>query len=213
MKISVITPSIRPEGLKPNQEALASQGFDDFEWLVEMGIPNRGHDLNAAFNRMLKRAKGELIVFMEDWTKCTTDGLQRFWDAYQSEPEIFWTAPLGKTLDWKQITWDGRAYADASDIPHQNWEIDWGAAPKDALFKTGGFDEELDQYWSCDNLSVAFRAKLLGYKFKNLFNNPAVAFDHDANTPHPFRSKFNPEFNTNRMREVEMGNLTIDYLH
>ena len=34
MKISVITPSIRPEGLKILQECLAQQTFKDFEWLV-----------------------------------------------------------------------------------------------------------------------------------------------------------------------------------
>lgn len=205
MKISVITPSIRPEGLKPNQEALASQNFDDFEWLTEIGIPQQGHDLNAAFNRMLRRAKGELIVFMEDYTKCTTNGLQKFWEAYQKEPNIFWTAPLGKTLDWKEIKWDGRAYADASDIPHQHWEIDWGAAPLKALKEIGGFDEELDKHWSCDNINVSYRAYLNGYKFKNLFDNPAVAYDHDVLIPHPFRKNFNPSFNQSRMETFKPG--------
>jgi hypothetical protein len=181
-KISVITPSIRPEGLKPNQEALASQTFTDFEWLVELGIPQNGHDLNAAFNRMLKRAKGELIVFM-----------------------VLWTAPLGKSLDWQKINWDWRAYADAIDTTYNCWEIDWGAAPLRILQELGGFDEELDKYWRSDNVNVGYRAYLNGYTFKNLFDNPAIAYDHNATIPHPFKDNFNPGFNKERMDSFKPG--------
>lgn len=210
MRISVLTPTIRPEGLKPNQEALERQTLKDFEWLVEVGIPGRGHDLNAAFNRMLKRAKGELIVIMEDWTKCLPTGLENFWNAYQENKDTFFTAPLGKTLDWKEIKWDWRAYQEAK-AKWDTWEIDWGAAPKDALFKIGGFDEELDMYWSCDNVNVGFRADLAGYKFANLFENPAMAYDHDAVSEHPFRKDFNPDFNNQRMTQFRDG-LKINYL-
>src|ERR1035437_8527622 len=83
MKISVITPSIRCEGLKIVQQSLEKQTFQDFEWLTEIGIPGRGHDLNAAYNRMLRRAKGELIVSLQDFIKAPPQYLQKFWDAYQ----------------------------------------------------------------------------------------------------------------------------------
>lgn len=207
MKISVLTPTIRgQEALAPNAMALASQSFpvEEFEWLTEESDGTK-HDLNAAFNRMLKKAKGELIVFMEDYTKCTTNGLQKFWDAYQKEPKVFWTAPLGKTDDWQKINWDWRAYADAIDTTYKNWEIDWGAAPKEALFEIGGFDEELDKYWSCDNVNVGYRAYLNGYKFKNMFDNPAMALDHDKVMEHPFRKNFNPAFNQERMDSFKPG--------
>lgn len=209
-RITVITPTIRPEGLKPNQESLERQTFKDFEWLVEVGIPGGGHDLNRAFNRMLKRAKGELIVIMEDWTKCLPTGLENFWNAYQEDNKTFFTAPLGKTLDWKEIKWDWRAYKDAK-MHWNTWEIDWGAAPQDALFEIGGFDEELDMYWSSDNVNVGCRADLAGYKFKNLIDNPAMAYDHDAVTEHPFRKDFNPDFNNQRMTAFRDG-LKINYL-
>ena len=195
MKISIVTPTIRgEEGLEPNRQSILSQTFDpnQVEWLVDEGDGLK-HDLNASFNRMLRKAKGELIVFMEDYSRATTNGLIKFWEAYQKEPNVFWTAPLGKTLDWSNIQWDWRAYADAVDTTYHCWEIDWGAAPKKALFELGGFDERLDEFWSMDNISVAYRAYLKGYKFKNLFDNPAVAFDHDRTIKHPFRERFNPE--------------------
>jgi hypothetical protein len=69
MKISVLTPSIRPQGLAITQQCLTEQTFTDFEWLTEIGLPNRGHDLNSAYNRMLKRANGELVVSLQDYIK------------------------------------------------------------------------------------------------------------------------------------------------
>lgn len=213
MKISVVTPTIRPEGLKITQQCLAEQSFQDFEWLVEVGIPGNGHDLNAAYNRMLKRAKGELIVSLQDYIKVLPDYLTKFWQTYQDNPDTFITAPVGKidNLDYEgSARWDWRAYRDAK--PNwQCWEIDSGCAPKEALFKIGGFDEALDKHWSCDNLNVGKRAELAGYKFMHLFDNPALAYDHDAFMPHPFRKKWNPAFNNKRMTDFEHG-LRIDYL-
>lgn len=215
MRISILTPTIRgQEALEPNRQSILSQTFDpdEVEWLVDEG-DGKIHDLNASFNRMLRKAKGELIVFMEDYTRATTNGLIKFWEAYKREPETFWTAPLGKTLDWVKIDWDWRAHNDITEIKSCDWEIDWACAPKKALFEVGGFDEELDRYWSGDNVNVAFRAQLKGYKFKLLFDNPAVAFDHDKTIDHPFRKNFNPKFNFDRLRKVEMGELKIDYLN
>lgn len=213
MKITVVTPTIRgKEGLAPNQESLFTQNFDpnEWEWLTEES-DGSVHDLNAAFNRMLKRAKGELIVFMEDYTKATSEGLRKFWEAYQSDPKVFWTAPLGKTIDWKVINWDWRGYSDATETTYDCWEIDWAAAPLKALQEIGGFDEELDKYWSGDNVNVGYRAYLNGYKFKNLFDNPALALNHDAIMEHPFRKNYNPDFNKERMATFRIGE-KLNYL-
>lgn len=207
MRISILTPTIRgKEGLAPNAESIASFNFNpnEFEWITEES-DGSVHDLNAAFNRMLKKAKGELIVFMEDYTKATTEGLNKFWDGYQKEPNVFWTAPLGKTDDWQNIRWDWRAYQDATETTYNCWEIDWGAAPKKALFEIGGFDEELDKYWSSDNVNVGYRAYLNGYKFKNMFDNPAMAFDHNKVMEHPFIKNYNPGFNKERMDSFKPG--------
>lgn len=218
MKISVITPTIRPEGLKVMQECLREQTFQDFEWLTEIGIPNKGHDLNAAFNRMIKRAKGELIVFYEDYTKILPNGLERFWKAYQDNPNTCFTAPLGKVKEWGESPrWDWRSSKqnkEQTDYTNCEWntlELDWGAIPRKILFEVGGFDEELDAHWSCDNLNIGCRINLSEYKFKCVFTNPAIAYDHDAHAPHPFRSKYKPLFNDSRMKQFRSG-LRINYL-
>ena len=207
MKISVITVSIRPHGLEIIQEGLQKQTFKDFEWLVEIGLPGRGHDLNAAYNRALRRAQGELVVSLQDYIKITPDYLAKFWEAYQKEPRTFFTAPVGKVKnkDYKgEIKWDWRAYEDAK--PKWNcWEIDSGSAPLSALKEIGGFDEVLDGHWSCDNVNVGYRAHLAGYSFGLLHLNPAVAWDHDEFIDHPFRKDFDPKFSNMRLNLFTSG--------
>lgn len=188
--ISVISPTIRPQGLEIMRESLMNQTFKDFEWLVDINITGE-HDLNKSFNSMIKRAEGELIVFYEDFTKITPDGLQKFWDAYQKDKRTLFTAPLGKVTNFEdQPRWDWRM--ERKEINWNEVELDWGAIPKYILYDIGGFDERLDQWWSYDNVSVGLRANLFGYKFANVQDNLAVAIDHDAIIQHPFREKFNP---------------------
>lgn len=203
MKISVITPSIRPEGLKIVQECLKNQTFTDFEWLVEVGLGNK-HDLNNAFNKMLKRASGELIVFYQDYIKIENDGLEKFWNEYQKDKTYLITAPVGKSDDYTNPKYDWRAYK-YEDIGFQGWEIDWGACPKSILFEIGGFNEDLDKYWSFDNVDVAYRALKHGYKFKCI-DNKSVAKDHDKTEKHPFRELFNPSHNNEMLSNIDRGN-------
>lgn len=200
-KISILTPSIRIEGLKIIQECLKNSTFKEYEWLTEIGIPERGHDLNQAFNRMIKRAKGELLIFCEDFNKFPPDALEKWWSAYQECPNTAFTAPLGKVDDFqsKDIKWDWRAYKQndsQTDYTDCNWntlELDWGAIPKKMLYDIGGFEEKLDQWWSMDNVAVGKLLHLKGYQFKCLFSNPAIVYDHDTHSPHPFRAKYNSE--------------------
>lgn len=208
--ISVVTPSIRCDGLIPVQESLAKQTFQDFEWLTEIGIPERGHDLNAAFNRMLRRAKGELIVFYEDWAKVEPDFLEKAWDLYKKNPNTLFTCPLGKTLDWKEVKYDFRNFAET--IEWDMWEIDLAFAPLKILKEVGGFDEELDKYWSFDNVNLAYRVLLTGkYNFAIAHELKGMVYDHDKMTIHPFRERFYPPFHNERLDAFKNG-LKLQYL-
>lgn len=219
MKISVLTPSIRCNGLEIVRIGLLQQTFKDFEWLTEINVSGK-HDLNAAYNRMLKRATGELVVSLQDYIKINPDFLQKWWEAYIENPDTFMTAPVGKVdnLNYGGDTkWDWRAYrndetTNIRDCEWNCWEIDNGAAPLAALKAIGGFDEALDGHWSADNVNVGCRAQLAGYTFKCLFNNPGLAYDHDAFIPHPFRDSFDGSFNTKRMAMFR-GGMTLPALH
>ena len=143
------------------------------------------HDLNAAYNRMIKRAKGEVFLSIQDYIKFDENFLQSIWDKYQENKDYFFTIPVGKTQDWDHVEWDWRK--NNTEMGWQGWEIDAGFCPMNALYEVGGFDEELDKHWTFDNVSVGYRANYAGYKFKCANDLGCVAFDHDAFEKHPFR--------------------------
>lgn len=214
-KISVITTSIRPAGLEIVRQSLIDQTFRSFEWLTEINWTGE-HDLNASYNRLIKRARGELIISIQDHIKIGPDALQKLWDAYQESPNTFFTCPVGKTKHenyWRgeeEAKWDWRINKDAI-MDWRMWEIDFGACPKEALYKIGGFDEELDGLWSMDNVSVGKRADKLGYIFKCLRDIKGIAYDHDAFTQHPFRKDYKPTLSNMVMERYE-ENQKLDYL-
>lgn len=194
-KISVITPSIRPEGLKVLQEGLQRQTFKEFEWLVEIGFENKS-DLNAALNRMARRAKGELLVFLQDHISINPDGLVRFYNAWKFK-DAFYTASVN--YDWR--------FEKLGKCSWLEWEIDWGACGREALKKIGGFDETLDQYWGFDNVNAGLRAEM--HRFEIIcIDNPATAAKHEEA---PMKKNRNPEYHNRRLDEIRRG-LKINYL-
>lgn len=220
IKISVISCSIRPNGLDIVRTGLLQQTFslDEVEWITEIGLNK--HDLNAAYNRALNRAKGELVVSLQDYILIRPDYLQKMWDAHIAYPKAFITCPVGKVKDLNysgDIVWDWRAYRNDEtknirECDWNCWEIDSGCAPLAALKEIGGFDETLDGVWSGDNVNVGCRAQLAGYEFKCLFDNPSVAYDHDAFIAHPFRDTFQGTVNTKRMAMFR-GGMKLPPLH
>jgi glycosyltransferase involved in cell wall biosynthesis len=212
-KVSVISPSIRPKGLEITRQSLLKQTFTDFEWITDINWTGK-HDLNKALNRCIKRSSGELIVILQDYIKIQPNALQGLWDAYTASPDTLFTCPVGKVNNETYMgkpKWDWRNSPQAQ-MDWRMWEIDFGACPRDVLFKLGGFDEEIDGFWSCDNLNVGCRADLAGYKFARLINIKGIAFDHDAFMEHPFRKDYKPIFNNMRMDEFRQG-LKIDFLN
>lgn len=206
MKISVLTPTIRGKvGLLRPKRSLESQSFKDFEWIIEEHDPKDPPDFNQAMNRMLKKAQGELIVFLQDFIEIPPDGLKNFWEAYQKDKKTFWTGPVAQTLDDKHFEWDWRKYRETGECNYMEWEIDWGAAPKEALFKIGGFDETLDKYWGFDNVNVGLRSVNAGYKIQCLYKNPAYAYKHREVMDHPYQHLRNPAFSNERLQDIRMG--------
>lgn len=202
-KITVMTPSIRPNGLERVQKSLEQQTFTEFEWLTEVGLTNtEGSDLNKAYNRMIRRAEGELMVSVQDYTKVPDDGLERFWKAHEQKP-AFYTAPSGLIAkEGDRPKWDWRESTDA-DCNWMSWEIDYGSAPLDALREIGGFDERLDDCWGFDNVNVGFRADRAGYEFFHLPENKAITINHDLHMEHPHRNKRNPRLHERLLADIK----------
>lgn len=189
VKISILTPTVRKEGLDIVCSALKKQNFADYEWLIgspfNPEIPEAVwiHDdfeggfwsLNRIYNKMLKAAKGELIVSWQDWIWVPSNGLTQFWQSYEKTDSVV----SGVGDQYEQVGRFGKPEVKIWSDPRKNdkngsfyecfpndAEWNWCAIPKKDLFKIGGMDEELDFLgFGGDQLQVGERLDAIGVKF------------------------------------------------
>lgn len=194
MKITVITPSVRPEGLEIVKKALDGQTFKDFEWLVNDKRYEGGFwGLNRAYNELFREAKGELIVTLQDWIYVNPDGLQKFWDAHEQHPDAVisgvgdqyesldkWGKPQIKIWsDPRKTLANGSFY----ECYPNDAEWNWCAIPTKRLFEVGGMDEELDFLgFGGDQLQVGERLDAIGTKFYLDQTNESYTIRHDRSS-------------------------------
>jgi hypothetical protein len=109
MSISVITTTVRPQGLPIIEKSLKRQTYPQSEWIIV--APEDKHEeikklltidyvllsdppkkrgdfwtLCKAWNKAYAHAKGDLIVNIQDWTWFPPDTLERFWNHYKENP-------------------------------------------------------------------------------------------------------------------------------
>lgn len=189
MKISVITPSVRPNGLKIVEKALKRQTFTDFEWIVVsphnyriitarwVKDPGKSEgdywSIYKSYNEAIRQSKGELIVTWQDCTFAGPDTLQKFWDHYQDEPKTIVTGVGNKYSDetFMVQTWKDPRERDDQGTYYgcfsNDIELNLASFPKQSFYDVGGFDEYMDLYSSCCGLDVLQRLDALGgYDFK-----------------------------------------------
>ncbi len=209
MKITVVTPSIRPGGLEIVAKSLTRQDFRDFEWLLGTpfvpkldvdGIPNfkwikddfkRGYwSLNRIYNKMFKEAKGEIIVTLQDWIWVSPDGLQKFIDALADLNGEGIVSGVGDQYERMgdfqpeiKIWSDPRKNTDQGTFYEcypNDAEWNWCAFPKKYIFDIGGMDEKLDFLgYGGDQLQVSERWDALGYKTYLDQMNESYTVRHD----------------------------------
>jgi len=187
--ITVITPTIRPKGLEIVDIALKRQTFRDFEWLV--GSPtNTGYGkwvkdnfkggvwtLNRIYNKLIKKAKGNLIVSWQDYTFADPDCLEKFYFHFNNEPKTL-VSGVGNKYTTVYPELGAKIWQDPRERDDQGTfysvypsDIEWNLAsiPKQSLYNIGGFDEALDYLgYGLDGFSVNYRVDDLkeGYDFK-----------------------------------------------
>lgn len=213
MKLSVITPSIRPQYLDITQKTLEAQTFQDFEFHVDIGLRNRGFGLPSDWNKLLRRCKGDIVVMLQDCISIPPDALQRISEL--SHAKTGYTYPLKKmpqgSYDWRKY----RAEALGTEKLTPNmWEIDLASAPLSLFHDVGGFDEDFNNGWSWENVEIAYRAQAAGYKFYVSHATEGEALDHDAIIENPWRNKLpnnDKRANAARLR-AEHGDFKLNYL-
>lgn len=222
MKISIITPSVRPEGLALVKKALKNQSFTDFEHIVALQEhkpkKNEYWTIYSDYNRAIKQAKGGLIVSWQDYTWAKPDTLEKFWYHYTQEPKTLVTGVGDKYTDdtWVVKVWaDPRKRTDYGtyyQCYHNDIEWNLCSVPKEALYKVGGFDERLNKYSSICGLDVLDRLQVIGgYDYKIDQTIESFSLDHGRL---PDWEKFNPIPNGiyQKHREGYVDNPTLSYL-
>lgn len=166
--VSVVTPTVRPDGLDVVQKSLNQQTYKNWEWLigspfnpkineatwVEDNFEGGYWTLNRIYNRLFKIAKGKIIVTWQDWIYIPPDGIQKFVDAIEGVGDVVvsgvgdqyeqlndWGKPEIKIwADPRKTTTYGSFY----ECYPNDAEWNWAAFPKSLITKVGGMDEKLD---------------------------------------------------------------------
>lgn len=184
--ISVITPTVRPEGLEQVLSSLKRQTHTNYEWIVISPLelivdpsarflkdpPKNEGDywtFNKAMNRAIEEAKGELVVSIQDFTSFSPRGLEKFWYYFTNGFDRALVSGVGdKYEEGKRVWSDPRKRSDQGTFYEcypNDVEFNYCSIPRKAFYEVGGFDEELDKYAGMDHISVQERLDAIGYKF------------------------------------------------
>lgn len=232
--ISIVTLSVRSRGLLLVEKALSRQEKKSFEWIIgspEKPVTRMDHvwvkdpekkdgdywEVYKQYNKCTERARGKLIVSVQDFTYFLPDALQKFWDHYQEDNKVIVTGVGNKyeNDDWLVQTWqDPRQRSDQGTYYgcHYN-DIEWNlcAIPKAAIVEVGGFDERLDKYSSLCGLDVLDRLNIKGgWDFRIDQTNESFSLEHGRLPGWEENSPFNGAYD--KIRKEYLENPVLDYL-
>lgn len=200
MKITVVSPSNRPEGLRVVDQSLIKQTFKDFEWLICSPYDPAGflttwkrfqepakkegdfYNLNKAWNVLFNAAQGELIVSIVDYTEFPTDTLERLWEWYIKNPVTCVSGVGIQYKDNKKVWTDPRIEGRSVHPIHpQDMEFRIASMPRRAIQAVGGMDEEYDKAAAVSEKEICLRMGSLGYVF---FVDETIAYKFYQHEPH-----------------------------
>lgn len=245
VKISVVTPSVRPEGLAILAKCLKRQDFTDWEWLVaaperlrEAIASNAGdrhvfipeppmepgdfYCLNKAWNKAYAHAKGELVISLNDWIWFPPDTLSRFWTHYQREPKGLvaaighqYSGVDGRGEPMGMVWQDPRARRDQGtfyEAHPSDMEMTLCSIPRQAIYDTGGLDEEYDIGPAVGEKEMCERMDKLGYRFYLDQTIEYKAVQHGRLKPdwdEKYHSVITPLW-SRHIRELQAGTRTLN---
>jgi hypothetical protein len=124
----------------------------------------RVSNLNASLNKGLRFCQTDHVIFYQDFIVLQQNCFDDLLDMSTALDDAFVGTvtknPPGHADDPRYLGLDCLRPA----IPDE-WEANVAIAPMRAINQLGGFEEELDNGWSWDNVHLARRALMLGFTF------------------------------------------------
>jgi glycosyltransferase involved in cell wall biosynthesis len=228
MKISIITPTIREGWWNIMADTLSKQTLKNFEWIIvddhkddrsEIAVKyaekykldikylkgkkravRRKYGLVNANNTAWPTAKGDLLVWLQDFIILPENTLQRLWKIHQSMPTAL-LAPCDNFVEVEKPDtsnaedyWNGKTNVFGKEIYHtyrldtlktsgfvENtflFEMNFCAIPRVVLSVLNGWWEFMDDGFGFDNTEIASRALAKGYKLYVITDLICSGIDH-----------------------------------
>lgn len=183
-KISVICVTNRKDARQFLMNQLEKQTLQDFEVICaddygseplvdtdpnwfrpRQKVDGDVYNLCKAYNDCLDRAKGELLVFLQDFIHIPANGLERFWELYEMFPNDIYTGVGHKAAKGLEgiSEIDERALGEPGVSPgnYSHFELNWSAAPR-AIFPH--FNEEWDTFYAGGEKLIAYDLEQAGHR-------------------------------------------------
>ena len=225
-------------------KCLERQSFEDWEWIIaapqDLLIPidrQVGHEIDfvfvpeplkregdyyrlcGAWNEAFKKARGRLIVSIQDGIWFPPDTLYRLWAHYLHNPKGL-IGMIGHQYEQvvnnkpEGIIWqDPRSRTDMGtfyEVAPSEIEFSMCSLPKQAVLDCGGIDEEYDRGAAVGEKEMCWRLDKLGYKFYldqtleyRALRHPRLTTDWDE------KYKISSEIFIRHMAEREAGTRTL----
>jgi len=209
MKVSLIQTTNKVGGIDILKDNLARQTFKDFEVVLVDELSDwRGHEVkeylkdfnlkyypsipkkdgdawnfNSSMNIALEHCAGNFIISLQDYIWIPANGIQRFVDDIESEPNSFISGVGHKFENPKKIDFphkisafhklyrpshplsefDDRMLLAEGLQPAQTslFELNWSCFPNNPELR---FDPDMDKFYGCDNIYLEVVGKQLGMK-------------------------------------------------
>ena len=236
VKLSIITPTNRPDSLALVDIALQRQTSKDFEWIT---IAPKGYDYGSikpditlddpvknvgdywslfkAYNKAIEAANGEYILSVQDFTFFDSDTVKKL--LFNMKPYRLITGvghkyekvyPEKGPIIWTDPRVDGSN--DLKECPASWIEFNLGCFPKQAVYDIGGFDEYLDAFAGMCGLDVVDRLKIKGgYEF--MIDQSMHSYSTDHGRPPQWEERGSIHGPYFKRKEEYYINPVLDYLN
>lgn len=159
----------------------------------------RASNLNASLNEGLRHIDTDFVIFYQDFIDLSRGCFSKLLSLVDDYTFVTTCTPNYNGSDDVRFTGVRKP---RKCLPNE-WESNVAIAPMSVIRALGGFEEELDNGWSWDNVNLAERAGMLGCNFILDESNRPKLLSHEQTSKLKF--EVNAERHEQIMNEIRTG--------